>query len=62
MYFADIEPVAHKVGETVNWRGSFGTDAPVEAVVTDNDDEQNGKRVYGLDNGNWAYGFQLSAI
>jgi len=66
-----------KVGQPVNWRGSWGKDASVVAVVTGiektkNPNEKNGKEVkevnwsdnfvVDLDNGHWAYSHQVSQI
>ena len=68
-----------KVGDTVSWRGSWGSDAPklakvVGLAVTDRPREKHGFSVelvhwsvvetnhciVDLDNGHWAYGFQVS--
>ena len=52
--------IAHeyKVGQKVMWRGAWGTEPPKPAVVVDTG-EKNGEPVYDLDNGRWAYEYQL---
>ena len=66
-----------EVGDTVIWRGGWGKDAPIEALVTSIDKVKPGEKygddvkslpwsqvetraVVALDNGHWAYGYQLS--
>lgn len=66
-----------KIGDTVNWRGTWGKDAPQDAVVktieinctAGNGTEVNSVSwskvndrsvVVNLDNGNWAYGNQIT--
>jgi hypothetical protein len=55
------------IGELVLWTGSCSLKdwrnegVPLLATITDNDDTKNGVRVYGLDNGRWAYEDQLTA-
>jgi len=66
-----------KVGEPVKWRGSWGKNAEVTAIVTGiektkNPNEKEGKSVDSVDwsdnfivdlnNGHWAYNYQLKPI
>lgn len=63
-----------KVGDTVNWKGRFGTAPAVKVVVSGmelcdeplteiNWDEVNSRQlVVDLDNNRWAYGTQISKI
>lgn len=69
------------IGDQVMWRGSWGSDAPLLAIVTDIErtHEQHGKygdtvdslpwsvvrdgfAVVTLENGHWAYGYQLEPV
>lgn len=68
----DMEMDKLKVGDEVIWRGSWGNDLPKEVKVTCievNDinvssiewvNTGNRNVVVDLDNGHWAYGFQIS--
>lgn len=68
-----------KIGDKVNWSGTFGKDATLDAVVTaiqinDFNGSDNGveveevpwilaverKVIVSLDNGSWAWAFQIS--
>ena len=61
-----------KVGDEVIWRGSWGKDLPKEVKVTcieindinvssiDWDKVESRSVVVDLDNGHWAYGFQIA--
>jgi hypothetical protein len=68
-----------KLGDTVNWSGAWGTQAPVPQKVIriekdcvgkegtqcseiNWDDCNNDSVIVDLDNGKWAYGFQLKPI
>lgn len=67
-----------KVGDTVMWRGSFGSDAPKKAVVEGIELCRSGEKygepvdevawtdkdkiVVDLDNGHWAKGHQISPL
>jgi len=48
----------YEVGQQVIWRGSWGSRAPLPAKIVDRG-EKNDKPVYDLDNGHWAYEYQL---
>jgi hypothetical protein len=48
-----------RIGNQVNWRGKYGT-GPVEEVTIIGDGMECGEIVYDLDNGHWAYGYQLT--
>ena len=50
----------YEIGQEVMWSGSWGTRAPQPAKIIDTG-EKNGKPVYDLDNGHWAYEYQLKA-
>lgn len=50
-----------EVGQTVMWRGGWGTRAPKEAKIIDIG-EKNDAVVYDLDNGHWAYEDQLEEV
>jgi hypothetical protein len=50
-----------QIGQQVAWSGGFGTQTPRLATVVDIG-EKNGKPVYDLDNGHWAYGYQLQGL
>lgn len=47
------------VGDRVMWRGGWGTQAKRRARIIDIG-EKNGRPVYDLDNGHWAYEYQLT--
>lgn len=49
----------YEIGQTVLWRGGWGTQAPIPARIVDLG-EKNGTPVYDLANGHWAYEYQLS--
>lgn len=51
-----------EIGKPVLWWGGFGMDRPRVAYVMDNTGEKNGERVYDLDNGHWAYEYQLQPL
>ena len=67
-----------KVGDTVMWRGGFGSDAPQKAVVTgievcpagekygESRESVDWRRIHSvvvdLDNGHWAKGHQISRL
>ena len=51
-----------KVGQEVMWRGSWGRDLPVRAVISSEPTPVKGEVAYSLDNGHWAYTYQLEAI
>ena len=66
-----------RVGDTVMWKGSWGKDIAKEVIVTDMEYSTDGKIIkvmdwetvmsgreiiVSLNNGHWAYGFQLSKI
>lgn len=59
----DLEGVACKfrIGQTVIWRGGWGTQPPKSARIVDTG-EKNGRAVYDLDNGHWAYEYQLEEV
>jgi len=48
-----------RIGNQVNWRGKYGT-GPVEEVTIIGDGMESGEVVYDLDNGHWAWGYQLT--
>jgi len=50
----------YEIGQEVMWRGSWGNQAPKPARIIDKG-EKNGKPLYDLDNGHWAYEYQLKA-
>ena len=50
-----------QIGQSVLWRGGFGNHAPRIAKIV-SIGEKNGEPVYDLDNGHWAYGYQLKAL
>lgn len=62
------------IDDTVNWKGSWGTQQTLPAKVKDIEiiglsaksidwDEVNSRDVIvTLDNGHWAYGFQISQL
>jgi hypothetical protein len=51
----------YQVGQEVIWRGSWGSQSPKPAKIVDTG-EKNGKAVYDLDNGHWAYEYQLEEV
>ena len=51
----------YQVGQEVMWSGGWGREAPKPAKIIDKG-EKNGKPVYDLDNGHWAYEYQLEVI
>ena len=48
------------IGDRVMWSGAWGTKAPRPARVVGRGDKNN-EPVYDLDNGHWAYEYQLEA-
>jgi hypothetical protein len=50
-----------KLGQKVMWSGGWGTDSPKPAKIV-GWVEDNGVVLYDLDNGHWAYGYQLQEI
>jgi hypothetical protein len=46
------------IGDQVLWRGSWGRNAPAPVKIIDLG-EKDGKPVYDLENGHWAYEYQL---
>ena len=51
----------YKIGQQVMWSGGWGTQAPKPAKIVDMG-EKNNQPVYDLDNGHWAYGYQLQEL
>lgn len=51
----------YEIGQEVIWRGGWGREAPQPAKIIDVG-EKNGKPVYDLDNGHWAYEYQLEQV
>ena len=51
----------YEIGQEVMWSGGWGREAPKPAKIIDTG-EKNGKPVYDLDNGHWAYEYQLEVI
>jgi len=51
----------YEIGQEVMWRGSWGNQAPKPARIIDTG-EKNGQAVYDLDNGHWAYEYQLGEV
>ena len=51
----------YEIGQEVMWRGSWGNQAPKPARIIDKG-EKNGKPLYDLDNGHWAYEYQLGEV
>ena len=47
-----------QIGDQVMWSGGWGTRAPKLATIVDLG-EKNDEPVYDLDNGHWAYEYQL---
>lgn len=58
-----MSEVNHKfeVGQVVSWRGGWGTRPPAPAKIVDVGDK-NDQPVYDLDNGHWAYEYQLEEV
>lgn len=52
---------AYSIGETVMWSGGWGTQPPKLATVVSMG-EKNNQPVYDLDNGHWAYEYQLQEL
>lgn len=62
------------LGDTVNWRGSFGTEPAKEASIVaitfknievmeiEQDLLQDKDVIVTLDNGRWAYGYQIQKV
>lgn len=48
----------YEVGQQVIWRGGWGSRTPIPAQIVDRG-EKNDQPVYDLDNGHWAYEYQL---
>ena len=48
-----------KIGNQVNWTDSKTGSIPVEVTIV-GDGTECGEVVYDLDNGRWAYGYQLT--
>lgn len=67
-YSVDVQEIAeegemeyqYEIGQEVMWSGGWGREAPKPAKIVDVG-EKNGKPVYDLDNGHWAYEYQLKA-
>lgn len=57
-----MENLDVRVGDTVEYRGAFGSGPLQLAVVLDTDDEKNGKPLVGLNDGHWAYLNQIVRI
>lgn len=51
----------YKVGDAVMWCGAWGSKPPKPARIIDRG-EKNDEPVYDLDNGHWAYEYQLENI
>jgi len=51
----------YEIGQEVMWSGGWGRQAPKPAKIIDKG-EKNCKPVYDLDNGHWAYEYQLERI
>lgn len=49
------------IGQQVMWSGGWGREAPKPAKIVDMG-EKNNQPVYDLDNGHWAYGYQLQEL
>lgn len=50
-----------EVGQQVMWSGGWGTREPKLATIVDKG-EKNDRPVYDLDNGHWAYEYQLEGV
>lgn len=48
----------YEIGQSVTWRGGWGTQPPQPAKIV-GVGEKNDQPVYDLDNGHWAYEYQL---
>lgn len=51
----------YEIGQEVQWSGGWGTRASKPAKIIDKG-EKNGQPIYDLDNGHWAYEYQLQEI
>ena len=51
----------YEEGQVVRYRGGFGN-GQIETVTIIDLGDKNGKPVYDLDNGHWAYEYQLEVI
>ena len=51
----------YEIGQRVIWRGGWGAQAPKEAKIVGTG-EKNDQPVYDLDNGHWAYEYQLENL
>ena len=60
MYEEDIVH-SYEVGQTVMWRGSWGTQAPKAVKIIDLG-SKNGEPVYDLDNEHWCYEDQIDRV
>jgi hypothetical protein len=62
-FMDDLWTIEHKyeVGQRVMWRGGFGTEAAKPATITGTGDK-NGRPLYDLDNGHWAYETQIDGV
>ena len=62
------------LGDTVNWKGAFGTETPKEASIVAIQFQgvevmelnftllESKETIITLDNGRWAYGYQIEKI
>lgn len=50
----------YSIGQEVIWRGAWGLHEPKPAKIIDTG-EKNDTPLYDLDNGHWAYEYQLTA-
>ena len=51
----------YAIGNRIEYRPAFGTAAPV-VVTIEGLGEKNGRPLYDLNNGHWAYEFQIIRI
>ena len=51
----------YEVGDRVMWRGAFGAAVARPATITGLG-EKNGRPLYDLDNGHWAYETQIDGL
>ena len=51
----------YEIGQQVMWSGGWGREAPKSAKIIDMG-EKNNQPVYDLDNGHWAYEYQLQKL
>jgi hypothetical protein len=51
----------YEIGQQVMWSGGWGREAPKSAKIIDMG-EKNNQPVYDLDNGHWAYEYQLKEV